>query len=144
MLNNFSKLSKVLFPDYKEQEKFLISISKIECYINLLPFESIVKYVANIGYNQINIDEIDEFYTDSIISNDYCHIKSYFFEIKEKAKKILYEIDDVVELLKAILKERNPENVVELSMKLDSYVGSYGGRTFNFSTQDIESQEDFG
>lgn len=143
LLNNFSKLSKVLFPDHEEQEKFLNTISQKEYDINLLPFDSITKYVANIGYNKINIDEIDDFYTDEGISNDYCQIKSYFFDIKEKAKKVLYDIDDIVELLKSILNEKNPQKVVEISMELDSYVSGYGG-SFSISTRDIERQEDFG
>jgi hypothetical protein len=146
LLNNFSKLSKVLFPGYEDQEKFLNSIPNNEYDINILPFDSIVKYVADISYKKINIDEIDEYYTDTTISNDYCDIKSYFFEIKEKAKKVLYEMDDVVELLKSILTEKNPSKIVEMTMELNSYVGGYGfgSRGFNFSTQDVEFQEDFG
>ena len=115
LLNNFSKLSKVLFPDQQKQEDFLSKISKHEYDIRLLPFKSISKYVANISYRNINIDEIDDFFTDTTISNYYADIKSYFFEIKNNAQKILYDIDEVVEILKKILDEKNPEKLVELT-----------------------------
>lgn len=144
LLNNLSKLSKVLFPEHKDQEKFLQKVSKSEYDIELLPYKSLVKYVADIGYTKINIDEIDEFYTDRTISNGYADIKKHFFEIKEKTKKVLYEIDDVIEILKDILNEKDPEKLVNLTMDLESYVGrGYMGGNFQFSTNDIEGQEDF-
>lgn len=142
LLNNLSKLSKVLFPEFKDQELFLQKVSKSDYEIDLFPYKSIKRYVANIGYKSINIDEIDDFYTDQSISNGYADIKKHFFEIKEKVKKTLYDMDEVVELLKSILEEKNPEKVVDLTMELDSYVGGYG-RSFQFSTNDVEHQEDF-
>lgn len=142
LLNNLSKLSKVLFPDFKDQENFLQKVSKSDYNIELFPYKTIRKYIANVGYKNINIDEVDEFFTDPSISNEYADIKKYFFEIKEKAKKILYEIDEVVEILKSIAAEKNPEAAVDLTMSLSSYVGGYG-RYFQFPTYDIERQDDF-
>jgi hypothetical protein len=145
LLNNLSKLSKVLFPEFKDQELFLNKVSKSEYDIDLLPYKSLVKYIANVGYKKISIDEIDEFYTDSTILNNYGDIKKQFFEIKENTKKVLYEIDEVVEILKSILNEKNPEKLVELAMDLDYHTGrGYGGGRLYFSTNDIECQEDFG
>lgn len=143
LLNNLSKLSKVLFPDFKDQELFLQKVSKSDCEIELFPYKSARKYIANIGYKNISIDEVDEFYTESSISNGYADIKKHFFEVKEKAKKTLYDIGEVVEILKSILDEKNPEKVVELTMDLDSYVGGGYGNNFQFSTNDIERQDDF-
>ncbi|HAO07136.1 MAG TPA: hypothetical protein DCQ50_09120 [Chryseobacterium sp.] len=143
LLNNLGKLSKVLFPDIKDQELFLQKVSRSDYEIELFPYKSVRKYIANIGYKSINIDEVDDFFTDPSISNGYADIKKYFFEIKEKAKKTLYEIDEVVEILKAILEEKNPEKAVELTMDLESYVGGGYGRNFQFSTNDIEQQEEF-
>jgi hypothetical protein len=143
LLNNLVKLSKVLFPDFKNQELFLQKVAKSDYEIELFPYKFVRKYIADIGYKSINIDEVDEFYTDPSISNGYADIKKHFFEIKEKAKKTLYEIDEVVEILKAILDEKNPEKAVELTMDLESYVGGGYGRNFQFSTNDIEGQEDF-
>lgn len=143
LLNNLGKLSKVLFPDIKDQELFLQKVSKSDYEIELFPYMSVRKYIANIGYKSINIDEVDDFFTEPSISNGYADIKKYFFEIKEKAKKTLYEIDEVVEILKAILDEKNPEKAVELTMDLVSYVGGGYGRNFRFSTNDIEHQEEF-
>lgn len=140
LLNNLSKLSKVLFPDSKNQEDFLQKVSKSEYDIELLPYKSLNKYVANIGYKQINIDEIDEFYTDKNISNYYADIKKYFFEIKEKTQKVLYEFDEVIEILKSILNEKDPEKMFNLTEDLSSYVGRYG---FQFSSNDVELQEEF-
>lgn len=144
LLNNFSKLSKILFPEYKDQENFLNAISKSEYDINLLPFKSVVKYVAKIEYNAINIDEIDEYFTDTSISNSYCDIKTHFFDIKENAKRILYNMDEVIEILKSILNEKNPEKLVDLTLDLKSYVGGIGNsRGLQFSTDEIEYQDDF-
>ena len=140
LLNNLSKLSKVLFPDFKNQEAFLQKVSKSEYDIELLPYKSLNKYIANIGYKRISIDEIDEFYTDMNISNYYADIKSHFFEIKEKTQRVLYDFDEVIEILKAILDEKNPLKMMDLTEDLKSYVGRVG---FNFSSNDIESQEDF-
>lgn len=140
LLNNLSKLSKVLFPDFKNQEAFLQKVSKSEYDIELLPYKSLNKYIANIGYKRISIDEIDEFYTDKSISNYYADIKSHFFEIKEKTQRVLYDFDEVIEILKAILEEKNPLKMMDLSEDLKSYIGRIG---FNFSSNDIESQEDF-
>lgn len=143
LLNNFSKLSKILFPEFKDQEKFLSTITKTEYEIDLLPFKSITKYVANISYNKINIDEIEDYYTDTSISNSYCDTKKYLFDIKENAKNILYEMDKVVEILKSILEEKNPEKLVDLTMDLKSFVGGVGNRGFQFSSRDIEYQDEF-
>lgn len=140
LLNNLSKLSKVLFPDSKNQESFLQKVSKSEYDIELLPYKSLNKYIANIGYKQINIDEIDEFYTDKNISNYYSDIKKHFFEIKERTQNVLYEFDEVIEILKSILAEKDPEKMINLTEELSSHVGRYG---FNFSSNDIETQEDF-
>jgi len=143
LLNNLGKLSKVLLPDIKSQELFLQKVAKSDYEIELFPYKLARKYIANIGYKKINIDEVDEFFTDPSISNGYADIKKHFFEIKEKARGILYEIDEVVEILKEILDEKNPEKAVDLTMKLESYVGGGYGRSFQFSTRDIEGQEDF-
>lgn len=141
LLNNFSKISKVLFPEFKNQEEFLSIISKSDYDVELLPFKSISKYVANINRRTIEIDEINDYYTDTYISNYYADIKEYVFEIKNNAKKILYDIDDVVRVLKAILDESDPEKLVDLTYDLGSYVGYYG---MNFSTNDVENQKEFG
>lgn len=143
LLNNLGKLSKVLFPDIKSQDLFLQKVAKSDYEIELFPYKFVRKYIADIGYKKINIDEVDEFFTDSSISNGYADIKKHFFDIKEKAKSILYEINEVVEILKEILDEKNPEKAVDLTMKLESYIGSGYGRGFQFSTKDIEVQEDF-
>jgi len=143
LLNNLGKLSKVLLPDIKSQEVFLQKVAKSDYEIELFPYKFARKYIADIGYKKINIDEVDEFFTEPSISNGYADIKKHFFEIKEKAKNILYEIDEVVEILKEILDEKNPEKAVDLTMKLESYVSSGYGRSFQFSTKDIEGQEDF-
>jgi len=146
LLNNLGKLGKVLFPEIKDQDNFLNIVSKSDLEIDLLPYNSVSKYVANIGYSKIDVDEIDDFYTDKTISNNYCDIKKNFFEIKESARKVLFDFGEVIDILKLIINEKNPEKLVELSYQLDSYVsgGSSWGNKFNFSTYDIDHQEDFG
>jgi hypothetical protein len=49
LLNNLSKLSKVLFPDFKDQELFLQKVSKSDYEIDLFPYKSVKRYIANIG-----------------------------------------------------------------------------------------------
>lgn len=143
LLNNITKLSKVIFPDPKEQDKFLNSVAQTDLDVDLLSNKAVSRYVANIGYKSINIDEIEEYYTDSTISNEYCNIREYFFEIKEKAKKVLYDIDDVVQVLKKMLEEKNPTKLIELMDELNGYIGGYGSRGFQFSTRDVEYTDDF-
>lgn len=140
LLNNLSKLSKVLISDIKNQELFLQKVAESDYEIELFPYKTVKKYFANIGYKKISIDEVDDFYTESSISNGYADIKEHFFDIKEKAKSILFEIDEVVELLKGILDEKNPEKAIDLTIKLKSF--SDGG-IFRFSTNNIDYQDDF-
>lgn len=142
LLNNLSKLCKVLFTESKEQERFLNVVSNKDFDINLFPYKSLTRYIANIGYKSINIDEIDDFYTDPNISNYYCNIKEYTFDIKEKVKNILYDVNEVVEILKSILNEKDPKRIVDLSYELDSHLSGVGHR-LQFSTRDIENQDDF-
>ena len=52
-------------------------------------------------------------------------------------------MDDLIEILKSILVEKNPEKLVDLTMVLKSFVGSTGNRGFQFSSRDIEYQDDF-
>lgn len=142
LLNNLGKLGKILFTENKEQERFLNAISNMDFDINLLPYKSLTRYIANIGYKGIDIDEIDDFYTDPNISNYYCNIKEYTFDIKEKVKNILYDIDEVVEILKSILNEKDPKKIIDLSYELDSHLSGVGHR-LQFSTRDIENQDEF-
>jgi hypothetical protein len=140
LLNNFSKLVKIIIPKQKDQEKTLKLISQAEVDFDLFPYNTTSRYIANIGYKKIEIDEIDEYYTDEI-DNFYCNIKEYVFELKNNAQKILYEIDDAVVILKAILEEKNPSKIIEHCWDLKTHTNYHG--TLSFGTHDLPWQDDF-
>jgi hypothetical protein len=140
LLNNFSKISKIIFPAIKDQDSFLKKVASAEIEINLLPYKSITRYIADIGYRSIDIDEIDEFYTDNKISNGFCDIKEYIFKLKKDVRRVLYQIDEPAQILKSILNEKNPDKIVELCEDLSGFIGHYG---LHINTDGIESQEDF-
>ncbi len=142
LLNNFSKVSKLIFTDEKQEKIFLSQAASLEMDLKLFPFEFTRKYIADIGYKSIDIDEIDESFADSNIHNGYCDIKKYFFELKKKAQKILYDLDEPIEILKKILEEKNPEKMVDLTEDLESYIG-YNGHIY-VRADDITRQEEFG
>lgn len=143
LLNNLTKLSKVLFGNDKDQEVFLSKVSKSDIDIKLFPFESTKRFVANTRYNQVDLDEIDEYYSDNCITNNYDDIKKHFFGIKTDAEKILQNIDEVIDILKAILAEKNPEKIIDLTFEFDSYVGSGYGNQLSFSTYDLPHQDEY-
>jgi len=141
LLNNMSKLIKIIMPKYEDQEKTLKLMSKSEIDFDLFPYNTASRYIANIGYHKIDIDEIDEYFTDDIDNFIGCDIKDYVFDLKKNAKEILYEIDDVVEILKDILKEKNPSKIIEYCWHLKGYVDYHGSITF--SSKDLYAQDDF-
>jgi hypothetical protein len=141
LLNNFSKLSKILLKNEKEEQKLLDQIISSDININLFPFQEASKYVASIGYKKIDVDEISEFYTDPNIYNGYCDIKQYTFELKEQAKQLLYEIDEPVEILKKMLNEKDPTKIVDLSYDLGSYIDGYG--KLDFRVKDLYRLDEF-
>lgn len=140
LLNNFSIISKIIFADEKNQKSFLKKVTQSEIDINLFPYKSVTKYIADIDYKTINIDEIDEFYTDRRISNYYADIKRHFFSLKKDTQKILLELQEPIEILIAILNEKNPEKMIELIEELSMYIGSHG---ITIDSKNIQNQEEF-
>jgi len=63
------------------------------------------------------------------------------FELKERATKLLYEMDDVIEILKKMLGEKNPLTVVTLSYELGSFVD--GRSKITFDPYDLDRLEEF-
>lgn len=140
LLNNISKLVKVIMPKYEDQEKVLRLMSKSEIDFELFPYNTTSRYIANIGYKKIEIDEIDGYFTDEI-DNFYCDIKDYVFDLKRNAQKLLYDINEVVEILKDILEEKNPYKIVEYCEDLGGHINGYG--QIVFSPKDLHGQDDF-
>lgn len=140
LLNNISKLVKLIMPEREDQEKALKLISKAEINFELFPYNTTRKYIANVGYKKIEIDEIDEYFTDDI-DNFYCDIKDYVFDLKKKAQIVLYDIDEVIEILKDILEEKNPFKIVEYCEDLQGHINGYG--QIVFSPKDLHGQDDF-
>jgi len=140
LFNNISKLVKIIMPEREDQEKSLNLMSKAEINFELFPYNTTRKYIANVGYKKIEIDEIDEYFTDDI-DNYYCDIKDYVFDLKKKAQSVLYDIDEVIEILKDILKEINPFKIVEYCENLEGYINGYGQIVFR--PKDLHDQEDF-
>ncbi|HUU89127.1 MAG TPA: hypothetical protein VMX17_15435 [Candidatus Glassbacteria bacterium] len=140
LLNNISKLIKLIMPERSDQEKALKLMPNAEIDFELFPYNTTRKYIANVGYKKIEIDEIDEYFTDDI-DNFYCDIKDYVFDLKKAAQGILYDIDDVVEILKDILEEKNPLKIIEYCEDLESHINGYG--QIVFSPKDLHGQDDF-
>lgn len=140
LLNNISKLVKLIMPEREDQEKALKLMSKDEINFELFPYNTTSKYIANVGYNKIEIDEIDEYFTDDI-DNFYCDIKDYVFDLKKNAQSTLYDIDEVVEILKDILEEKNPFKIVEYCQDLRGHINGYGQIVFR--PKDLHVQDDF-
>lgn len=142
LLNNISKLANLMLPPH-QQGQFIANAAKADINLNLENYQAVSKYVASIGYHRLDIDQIDDFYADNTISNEFANIKEHFFEIKKNTQTLLYNIDEVVQILKGMLTASDPEKMVQLSYKLNDYVSSYGGRGIKFGTEDVEFQEDF-
>ncbi len=140
LLNNISKLIKIIIPKYDDQEKALKLLSISDIDIDILPYKSTSRFIANIGYKKLEIDEIDDYYTDEI-DNFYCNIKDYVFDLKKSAQRLLYDIDDVVDILKNILEEKDPYEIVELCDNLGGYINGFGQITF--TPKDLYDQSDF-
>ncbi len=141
LLNNVSKLIKVIMPKYEDQEKTIKLLSKSDIDIDLFPYKATSRFIANIGYKKLEIDEIDDYFTDEI-DNFYCDIKDYIFDLKKNAQKLLYDIDDVVEILKNILDEKNPYEIIELCDNLGGYINKSFGQ-ITFTPKDLYDQSDF-
>lgn len=141
LLNNVSKLCKVLFNDVKSEQSVLQQVSANELKLELFPFQSTIKYSANIGYYKIEIDEIDEFFVDTPLHNDYAEIKKYTFELKKRAQRILYDFEEPINILKKILEEKNPEKICDLIEEVSDHINRSG--TLGISSHDIENQDEF-
>jgi hypothetical protein len=140
LLNNLSKLIKIIIREKKDQEKTLSLMSQSDIEFDLYPYERINRYIANIGYDKIEIDEIDDYYSDAI-DNRCCDIKDHLFNIKKDAKSVLYDIDDVVEILKQIVIEKDPSKIIEYCGTLGNHVNCHGHISIN--AKELSCQDDF-
>lgn len=139
LLNNILKLLKVITPEQEITKILAQKITKQDFDIDIDSFYTTSRFIADIRFDKIIIDEIDLYYKDEIF-NRFGNIPEETYKIKKSAQDILYEMDEVIEILKKILNERNPEAIVEKWEKLKSYIGACG---LQFSTNDIECIESY-
>lgn len=125
LLNNFSKLIKVLVRDPADQERALKLITIKDTGLEIIPLASANRYIANILHSKIQIDEIEEYFTDEI-PNSQCDIKTNVFDTKRSVLRVLNEISEITWILRKILEEKNPLKILEHCEELSDNVGYDG------------------
>ncbi len=140
MLQNLSKVVHKLIDDPEKRIRALKMMDDANFQIEFNHFESISKYVADIGYQRIEFDEIDPYYSELPIYNQNEPIQSTLTKLHKSARKVLYEMDDVIEILKKLAVEKDPMKAFELTEELSSHVGGYG---FQFKADDVGEDDNF-
>lgn len=141
LLNNLTKLLNVIIDKENVRTELLRKILNADLEIDVDHYQKISKYIVDIGFGRINIDRIEEFYSDMTIPNFYCDIKKEVSNIKKNAQSILFDLEEPIEILKNILVEIDPTKIVKLSDELGAHIGSSGN--ICTSARDIYRQEDF-
>jgi len=140
LLNNAIKLLDAFIYNKDELKKIKRHIAEKEFEVDIDSFHKTNMYVANINYKKVEIDKIDSYYVDEVY-NQYGNIPEGIYSIRKTAERILFEIDEVVCVLKDILIEENPLKVLENCESLRVFVGGYSNN-FSFNTRDIHCIDD--
>lgn len=140
LLNNLAKLLKVFIPNSSDRERAIDKLAAEELDVDILPFREFARYIIDIGYRNILIEEIDSSFVSPFVNTDHNDIKQSVFDIKKKAQSVLMEIDEEIEPLRRILKETNPREMVGLCREVGRNATSDGRMTFDVS--DIISGHD--
>lgn len=109
--------------------------------IDIDRFYSINSFIADVSYDRIQIDRIDPYYKSNIPIQNIDNIPSETFRIKEIASGILHEMDEVIEVLKKIICEDNPERIIEKCLSLKGYISM--NDCFRFHAHRIHTIEDY-
>ncbi len=112
MLNNLGKLLKVLIVDPVERNKTLHNLAANELDVELLGMRDFARYMLDVSYRRVSIEEIDPSFTLPHLNTDYENIKKTVLDLKKSAQKALVQIDEQIEPLRRILEEKNPKEIM--------------------------------
>jgi hypothetical protein len=126
LLNNLGKLLKVFIPDAPTRDSALRRLAAEELDVDFLPFKDMARYMLDIGYRKVSIEEIDPAFTTPFLNTDYGNIKQSVFELKKKVQKVLMEIGEEIVPLRRILQETNPNEILGLCEDVKYYTNFYG------------------
>ncbi len=143
LLDNLSKVVQQLIEDPAKRAKALKLVADPRFQIEFNHFEKMSQYVADVGYQRIEVDEIDPYYSDLPLECGGVSIKSSLFELRKAARKVLYDMDEVIELLKQLATTKDPLKAFETTEELSSYVGGMGRRSFCFDADKVSEDDNF-
>ena len=126
LLNNTAKLLKILVPDPADRETVLNRLIAEELDIELMGMRDFARYMVDVGYRQVRVEEIDPEFTDPYLNTDHESIKSSVCAIKKRVQKVLMDVDEQIEPLRRILEEQNPKEIIGLCQDVSYHTNSHG------------------
>ncbi len=139
LLNNLLKVLDSVVYNKKELNQLKKHISMKSFDFKVDSFYKTNMYIANTSYSKIELDEIDSYFQDDIV-NGWGDIPKGIFEIRKNVEKVLFDIDEIIIILKNILVEKSPVKLLTYCMELDSFVGNYD--KFVIDSRDIYCVEE--
>jgi hypothetical protein len=97
-----------------------------ELDVELMSYRDFARYMVDVGYRQISVEEIDPAFTVPYLNTDHEAIKASVFALKKSVQKALMEIDGEIEPLRRILEETNPNEILGLCHDVKYHTNSYG------------------
>ncbi|HUU18160.1 MAG TPA: hypothetical protein VMW72_13505 [Sedimentisphaerales bacterium] len=131
LLNNLGKLLKVLITDPVEREKALCRLAADELDIELFGMRDFGRYMLDLSYRRVSIEEIDPAFTLPYLNTGYGNIKQAVLDLKKKARKALMEMEELIEPLQCILEETNPKEIL-------GYCDDVGRNTNHFGRMSVD------
>lgn len=83
----------------------------------------------HIPFRRFGEDDIDFAWTLPL-PNDTGDVRQMFFELKEKLRRLVFDMDEVLTIIDSVLVEKDPRRAVELAADLKHHVGAYGRISF--------------
>ncbi|MES2802596.1 MAG: hypothetical protein V4654_08910 [Bdellovibrionota bacterium] len=118
-----------------------ITLNRMDSILSHSQFLDNARYVSLFfGYIKPDRNFIKPEFVEPIpnVSTD---IKDAFFELKERAKKIIFSMEDVAEELQTIIKSDDPENAISLAEDFDSnYISRSGYSSLKISADRLFDQ----
>lgn len=141
LLNNLVKVVKALSNNSIIIDKISSMIFQQNFDIDIDRFYSISSFIADVSYDKIKIDKINSYYKSNIPIEDIDDIPSETYRIKEIAASILYEMDEVIEVLKSIICEDDPKKIIEKCTSLKNNISA--NDCFRFNAHGIYAISDY-
>jgi hypothetical protein len=139
LLDNLSKVIHQLIPEGEKRTRALSMLSDPRFQIEFNYFEGISRYIVDVGYQKLELNEMDPYYTDLPLERRDSRIRDTLAALRKAAKHILYEMDEVAEILKKVVTEKDPIKVYELTEDLSYHVAN---RAFRFNADEVTDGSD--